>query len=137
MRNIFLTILFVLSLISCEKSNEEKAKEAIHTYLNENLDDMSSYEPVKFGTLDTVYKLDLSGTSFANSDVKSLVDEFQMFHSYRIKDGINKHLVRRYFKINQKFEVIDISNYTYVNRVNNVIIAEPDTVAADDSYYPN
>lgn len=58
MKNIFLTILFTLSLISCEKSNEEKAKEAIRIYLNENLDDMATYEIVKFGELDTVFVFD-------------------------------------------------------------------------------
>lgn len=60
MKNIFITILFLfaISLLGCQKSNEEKAKEAIRTYLNENLDDMSTYEPVKYGKLDTLYIFD-------------------------------------------------------------------------------
>lgn len=57
MKSIAFKLLFLLSisLLSCEKSNEEKAKLAIRTYLNENLDDMSTYEVVKFGNLDTVF----------------------------------------------------------------------------------
>jgi hypothetical protein len=60
MRNLSLSLLFLFSIaiLGCKKSNEEKAKDAIRTYLNENLDDMSSYEAVKFGTLDTVFVFD-------------------------------------------------------------------------------
>ncbi len=41
-------------MTSCEKSNNNKIKESISTYLNENLDDMSSYEPIKYGHIDTI-----------------------------------------------------------------------------------
>ncbi|RVU26971.1 hypothetical protein EOJ36_02950 [Sandaracinomonas limnophila] len=52
-----LKIIFIFSIfiISCKKSNEEIAKESIRNYLNENLDDISTYEPVKFGKLDTIF----------------------------------------------------------------------------------
>ena len=144
MKNIFLTILFALSLISCEKSNEEKAKEAIRTYLNENLDDMSTYESVKFGTLDTLIKLDLSGTSFAKSDVKSLGNKFQMFHSYRLKDEKGaKYLIKKYFKLNNNFEVIDFKEYPFkydlfASKAIPIDSAAADTAAAIyEPYYPN
>ena len=91
MKKLFLTILYLsaLSLISCEKSNEEKAKEAVYIYLNQNLDDMSSYESVKFGTLDSVDK--------TKNTVQSNWD-FQIFHSYRIKDNEgHKVLEKEYF----------------------------------------
>ena len=117
MKNVFLTVLFfsTLSLYSCEKSNEERAKDAIKKYLNENLDDMSTYELVKFGPLDTLFKLDVSGTSYASADKKYLY-RYQMFHSYRLKDekGL-KHLTQSYFELNDKFEVIIITDYMNKN----------------------
>lgn len=89
-----------MSLLGCVKSNEEKAKEAIHTFLNENLDDITTYEPVKFGTLDTVYEYSVPAKSF--------VDELQMFHSFRIigKEG-NKFLVRKYFIFDSNLKIIE------------------------------
>ena len=93
--------LFSLSLFSCEKSNEEKAKDAIKTYLNENLDDMSSYEEVKFGSLDMLFNKE-------NIEMFSIDKEtkFQMFHSYRIKlNSGNKILIKKYFLINENFEI--------------------------------
>ena len=117
MRNLSLTILFLfsVSLLGCQKSNEEKAKEAIRTYLNENLDDMSTYESVKFGSLDTVYMVDYSGTSDASANVKyKLV--YQMFHSYRLKDanGI-KYLTKNYFELDNNFEVFNKGDISFKN----------------------
>ncbi len=115
MRNLSLSLLFLFSLllISCEKSNEEKAKNAIRTYLNENLDDMASYESVKFGSLDTVYMVDYGRTSDSSANVKyKLV--YQMFHSYRLKDanGI-KYLTKNYFELHNNFEVFDKGDISF------------------------
>jgi hypothetical protein len=115
MKKISITFLIILSiiLVGCRKSNEEKAKDAIKIYLNENLDDISTYEPVKFGNLDTLKKLDLTGTSLKNSRGNSL--DFEMFHSYRIKgrDGA-KHLIKEYFKLNSKIEVIEKQSFSFI-----------------------
>ncbi len=162
MKNLTLSILFLFafSLISCQKSNEEKAKEAIRTYLNENLDDMSTYEPVKFGSLDTVMKrVDLSEfdklpnpKAKRNDDsekIKYIDLNFQMFHSYRLKDEKGaKYLVKKYFKLNNNFEVIDFKEYPFkYDPFASIAIpiesAAADTAAADtaaaiyEPYYPN
>lgn len=101
MKNILLTILFAFTLISCEKSNEDKAKEAIRIYLNENLDDMSSYEPVKFGSLEMLVNIGNFQFYSIEKDTK-----YQMFHSYRIKlNSGDKILVKKYFLINENFEI--------------------------------
>jgi hypothetical protein len=120
MKNIFLTILFALSLISCEKSNEEKAKVAIKTYLNENLDDMTTYEVVRFGTLDSIHNT--KNTLQPNWN-------FQMFHSYRImgKRGY-KTLKKRYFIFNSKLEIVTDNYYNFkIIEADSVV---PDTAAA-------
>lgn len=117
---ILFTILSII-LNSCGNSNEEKAKDAIRTYLNENLDDMSSYEPVKFGTLDSLISIDLTGTTLADGNQKKLPTELEMFHSYRLKekDG-SKYLVKEYFKLNSKLEVISSRKLSYNFRFNGV-----------------
>lgn len=155
MKNLSLTILFLfsISLLGCQKSNEEKAKEAIRIYLNENLDDMSSYEAVKFGTLDTLFvKLDLSEynkPSKPNTKAKILDVTFQMFHSYRLKDEKGaKYLIKRYFKLNNNFEVIDFKENPFkydpfASIAIPIDTAAADTAAADtaaaryEPYYPN
>lgn len=99
MKNIIFILISFL-LFSCEKSNEEKAKEAVRNYLYENVDDFSTYESVKFGSL-IVSNIDLNDTT-------TYSPEYQMFHSYRLKDekGL-KYLTKKYFKLNSSFEVID------------------------------
>lgn len=48
-------VVLIFSLTGgCKKTNDEIAQEAIKSYLNENLDDMSSYEPVLFDNIDTL-----------------------------------------------------------------------------------
>lgn len=100
MKNIIFILISFL-LFSCEKSNEEKAKEAVRNYLYENVDDFSTYESVKFGSL-IVSNIDLNDTT-------TYSPEYQMFHSYRLKDekSLNKYLIKKYFKLNSSFEVID------------------------------
>jgi hypothetical protein len=132
MKNTFLTILFALSLISCEKSNEEKAKEAIHTFLNENLDDMSSYEAVKFGTLDSINKPDKSYKTnrFDLRRLQPSFPELQMFHSYRIMgDNGHKILYKSYFWFDNKLKVISERDYPQPEFWDNTIDA--DTSAAE------
>lgn len=108
-------IITILAIISCNKSNEEKAKEAIESYLNENLDDMTTYEPVKFGKLDTILKLDISGTSFAKGNKKYLY-HFEMFHSYRLKDGNGrKYITKVYYELNENFAIISSKDFSSVN----------------------
>ncbi|WP_395616693.1 hypothetical protein [Aquirufa sp.] len=117
---LFVLFLFSIALGSCEKSNEEKAKESIRKYLNENLDDMSTYESVKFDNLDTVYMVE-SGTSIDSENVKYKI-MYQMFHSYRLKDvhGV-KYLTKAYFKINNNFEVIENSEISFIKPGNKII----------------
>lgn len=201
MKNLTLLIIFLfsLSLLGCEKLNEEKAKTAIRNYLNENLDDMSTYEAVKFGTLDTLYnyngyririyntnnpfqivhskkiernnqlgflddEMDLvipydstrhklilfkgkillfdendevfyqtsinsaekivknGDSNFLNIEsqnkqiiiYKPSANQYEMFHSYRLKNNKGaKYLTKKYFKLNNHFEIIDLKEYSF------------------------
>jgi hypothetical protein len=109
---LFISYFIFLALISCKKPNEEKAKEAIRTYLNENLNDNATYESVKFGKLDTLFQLDVTGTSFATADNKYIF-HYQMFHSYRLKDEKGKkYLTKTYFELNNNFDVVHLSDYS-------------------------
>jgi hypothetical protein len=131
---LFVLFLFSIALGSCEKSNEEKAKESIRKYLNENLDDMSTYESVKFGNLDTVSKLDIRGTSIESEKVKYLF-MYQMFHSYRLKDEKGaKYITKNYFKLNGDFEVIEFGTNSFAfDPMSIVENAYADSAAADTS----
>lgn len=134
-------LLLILSIIlfNCKQSNEDKAKEAIRTYLNENLDDMSTYEAVKFGQLDTTMVLDLSGTSF---EKKAKGFKFQMFHSYRLKNtNGQKEIFKGYYLLDSKLNVISFSNTPY-HLLSEALIQQPaidysdaDTAAADTIAY--
>src|SRR5690606_37986182 len=50
----FFLIASVLFIISCQKSNEDKAKDLIKQYIKENANDPEIYEPVEFETLDSM-----------------------------------------------------------------------------------
>ncbi len=107
MKNFYPKILFLLSLslMSCEKSYEQKAKDAIHTYLNENLNDVSSYEAVKFGKLDSISDLYVGNSRYSHW-------KFQMFHSYRILTfSGQKIIIKEYFIFNSKWEVVAVNPY--------------------------
>lgn len=53
MKTILLTISAML-LISCAPNPEKMIKKSIQNYLNENLNDPASYEPIEFGDIDTL-----------------------------------------------------------------------------------
>lgn len=54
MKKSILTLLIAFTvLVSC--SNEDKAKKAIKKHLSETMHDFKSYEPVKYGSLDSTY----------------------------------------------------------------------------------
>ncbi|MCX6194283.1 MAG: hypothetical protein NTX34_07360 [Cytophagales bacterium] len=93
--------IFSILLNSCGNSNEEKAKDAIRTYLNENLDDMSTYEPVKFGELEPLTNKEVG--EFYDVNLES---RYQMFHSFRVvnKEG-RKVLIKSYFLFNETLTI--------------------------------
>lgn len=55
MRKLVLALISILLILSCSPSNEKKAQKLITQQLEETLNDWSTYEPVKFGTLDTAF----------------------------------------------------------------------------------
>jgi hypothetical protein len=54
-------------IVSCSPSNEKKAQKLIGLKLNETLHDFSSYESVKFGSLDTIYTSLLENDEYYNA----------------------------------------------------------------------
>lgn len=105
----FYFCFFSVHLMSCENTKEDKAKDAIHIYLDENLDDMTSYEPVKFGNLVQFPDSLLNHPDFINSK-----PAFKMFHSYRImgKKG-HKILLKKIFVLNKDFNKTQEYNKYY------------------------
>lgn len=69
MRNL-LYLLMALLLISCSPTNEKKAQKLIGQTLKETLHDYSSYEPVKFGTLDSVYTSIIEDNAYYSTETK-------------------------------------------------------------------
>ncbi len=116
---IYFFLLFIANA-SCNNNIEDKAKDAIYNYLNENLDDESNYESVKFGRLDTLFRLDVSGTKYASSGEKYLY-RYQMFHSYRsLDENGRKYLERDYFILNNNLEVIVVLDWSTIANWKNV-----------------
>jgi len=67
MRKSYLMIVSVLIFgvvfVGCkQQSNEERAKKLIAEWMNENIDDISNYQPVSFSELDSVF------TEFIDTD---------------------------------------------------------------------
>lgn len=129
LKNISLTFILFFSIIifSCEKSKEEMAREAVYTYLNENLDDISTYESVKFGTLDSIDKI-------KNNVPPNWV--FQIFHSYRIEEKEGSVILNKeYYILNSQLEVVKTTEFNYSNKINNYILnnVAVDSVAVDTS----
>lgn len=54
MKRLICILSVVILLCSCQKSNEDKAKEIVKQHLKENLNDWNSYEPISFSSLDSV-----------------------------------------------------------------------------------
>jgi len=69
MRTLIIVIVCLFT-ISCSVSNEKKAQKLIGEKLKETLHDYSSYESVKFGTLDTVYTSILEDTAYTSFEDK-------------------------------------------------------------------
>jgi hypothetical protein len=56
MKRILFLFFAVFALMACsQKTPQQKAEAAVKQYLQKNMDDPSSYEPVEFGKLDSAY----------------------------------------------------------------------------------
>ena len=54
MKQLLLVALIAVTLVSCSKSPEQKAKDLIKEEMKKSMNDFSSYEPVEYGKLDSV-----------------------------------------------------------------------------------
>lgn len=70
MRNLIIVGIVCLFAFSCSVSNEKKAQKLIKLQLKETLHDYSSYESVKFGTLDTVFTSILEDSAYYSTQDK-------------------------------------------------------------------
>lgn len=55
MNKIITLTLIAIAITACSVSNEQKAKQLIKDHLKSTMNDYSSYEPIEFSQLDTVY----------------------------------------------------------------------------------
>lgn len=116
-------------MTSCSKSNDQKAKELIMTFLKENTNDPSSYESVEFGNLDSVKSLILANHEYqilseelkgeTNTELRNYIIEemnemlsredsygsgFSMEHKYRSKNSFGALILNNHtFYIDSTF----------------------------------
>jgi disulfide oxidoreductase YuzD len=55
MRKLLFFVVLSFICVSCSKTPEQKAKQAVKDYLQKNLNDAKSYESVEFGKVDSVF----------------------------------------------------------------------------------
>ena len=77
--------MLLLSLSSCTKSPMDKVEDAVREELRKTLHDFSSYEPVEWGKLDTIYVSEMDVVSGAVSKPEIL--EITVDHTFRAKSG--------------------------------------------------
>ena len=85
MKKLLLSSILLLSLSSCIKSPMSKAEDAVREELRRTLHDFSSYEPVEWGKLDTIYVSEVDAVSGAAS--KPEITEITVDHTFRAKSG--------------------------------------------------
>jgi len=85
MKKLLLSSIILLSLSSCIKSPMSKAQDAVREELRKTLHDFSSYEPVEWGKLDTIYVVEMNAASGASS--KPEIMEITVDHTFRAKSG--------------------------------------------------
>jgi lipoprotein len=85
MKKLLLSSMLLLSLSSCTKSPMSKVEDAVREELRRTLHDFSSYEPVEWGKLDTIYVVGVDAVSGAAS--KPEIMEITVDHTFRAKSG--------------------------------------------------
>lgn len=78
MKKIILLICAIVTLCSCEKSNEEKVREVVEEKLKAEMNDWSSYEFVSLEILDTIKYID--NINFRKKYFKSCIDMNKQLH---------------------------------------------------------
>ncbi|MES1221633.1 MAG: hypothetical protein ABUT20_39400 [Bacteroidota bacterium] len=73
-------LFFILLLFACSQTNEQKSAIAIKKFLQNVLNDPSSYEPVDFGKLDSLFLRDPSNN-------QKFFSGYSVVHSYRAKNA--------------------------------------------------
>ena len=77
MQKLLMALFSVILISSCSLSNEKKAQKLITQHLKETLNDWSSYESVKFGTLDTTFTTfdEDSSYMYASTQFESFIEK--------------------------------------------------------------
>ncbi|HVG15489.1 MAG TPA: hypothetical protein VM935_11030 [Chitinophagaceae bacterium] len=76
---IFTALLFIISIItfcSSEGSQQDKAEDAVKKYIKLNANVASSYEPVVYGQLDSLYRIDSSAYEALDMERKDIVAKY-------------------------------------------------------------
>lgn len=90
-----LLVLISLGAFSCKNDKDAQAQEAIKEYLELNLNDPSTYEPVYFGSIITY--------------TNQINPSYHIEHKYRIKlNSSNKILIRADFALDSTLSVIGV-----------------------------
>lgn len=109
MKKIILLIFAVVTLCSCEKSNEEKARGLIESQLKTSMNDWSSYEFVEMSEVDSVF------TTFVDSDegedirkqlsnLTSKIIEYEVGCNYPILHGKRAQIMKDSIPILKQME---------------------------------
>ena len=101
MKKIVLFIFATITLTSCSKSNEDKAKELIETELQTSMKDWSSYEFVEMSSLDSVFtkfkdseyaqehKKKMLSLMVASGDIKAKLKECNKSEEALLNDSLS------------------------------------------------
>lgn len=93
MKKIILLVCAITALCSCEKSNEEKAREVIESKLKITMKDWSSYEFVEMSKVDSAFTLFMDSNE--GKDIRNQISDLS---SKRIEYEVNCNYPRLYGK---------------------------------------
>ena len=129
MRTFIIVGIVCIFAFSCTVSNEKKAQKLIGEKLKETLHDYSSYESVKFGTLDSVFSTVMDDTTYIFiklkydsllTETKEALEEVKQYEGmyssyYRVRFNMALSEARRYVDSAKIYEpVIDNIEKSYL-----------------------
>lgn len=123
MKNLLL-LLFAIAIVACTSSPEKKAQKAIKEYLFKTLNDIDSYEPVEYGTIDSLYTeytmdslykeaVKMNELALKKCDSLGRVLERRKIYDEFYPDEINDLILAKWFTINTYPQIIDSLKNNY------------------------
>ena len=114
MKQVLCLLVVAITLVSCSKSPEQKAKDLIKEEMKKSMNDFSSYEPVEYGKLDSSFSvLDISTEQLSfdaySKEAKKILGDMEIEAVSNLDDyKIDKVYFDSYkFKMDSVSKIID------------------------------